>query len=327
LERVVIVAPNWLGDAVMALPAIADVRRSRPESTVAVAARESVAPLFRLVGGVDDVVTLPRRGGASLQAFDMAIILPNSFHSALLVARARVPERWGYRTDWRGFLLTRSIRRPVSGVHQIDYYQQLTASLGFLPGPSVPRLELAEDLRDAGRRTLAAAGWDGRSPLAAIAPGAAYGSAKRWPAAAFADLVLGFAEDHVTAVVVGTKADRAAADDVVRHVAGRVRLIDLVDRTDIPTLASVLAECRALVANDSGALHLAAALGVNVAAVFGPTDDRLTAPRSANPKASTAVLTNDTWCRPCGLRECPLDHACMKGVDADDVLVAARTMW
>lgn len=322
-----IVAPNWLGDAVMALPAIADVRRSGPELRVAVAARESVAPLFTLVRDVDDVVVLPRRGGAPLQPFDAAILLPNSFHSALLAARAGVPERWGYRSDWRGFLLTRAIRRPVSGGHQIDYYQQLTASLGFSPGPSVPRLDISNDLRTVGRETLLAAGWDGRSPVAAIAPGAAYGSAKRWPAARFADLVAGFAEDGVVSVTVGAKADRAACDDVVRHVAGRARVLDLVGRTDIPTLAGVLVQCRALVANDSGALHLAAALGVNVAAVFGPTDDRLTAPRPAAPEVRSAVFTNDTWCRPCGLRECPLDHACMRGVSAGDVLVAARDMW
>ena len=321
-----IVAPNWLGDAVMSLPAIADVRRGRPETTIAVAARASVAPLFSLVRDVDDVVVVPRSGGAPLQQFDTAILLPNSFHSALLVARAGVPERWGYRTDWRGFLLTRAIRRISSPLHQIDYYQQLTTSLGFSRGGSAPRIEIADDLRGAGRKTLVAAGWDGRSPLAAIAPGAAYGSAKRWPADAFAALVVGLAEDGVAVAMVGAKADRASTDDVVRHVAGRAPLIDLVDRTDIPTLAGVLVHCRSLVANDSGALHLAGALGVNVIAVFGPTDDRLTAPRPASSETRAAVLTNDTWCRPCGLRECPLDHACMRGVMADDVLAAARQM-
>jgi lipopolysaccharide heptosyltransferase II len=321
----VIVAPNWLGDAVMALPAIADVRRSRPDSTIAVAARAAVAPLFSLVREIDDVVVLPSGGGAPLQPFDVAILLPNSFHSALSVARAGVRERWGYRADWRGFLLTRAIRRPSSAIHQIDYYQQLTASLGLSNGPSIPRIDVSNDLRAAGRRTLLAEGWDGRSPLTAIAPGAAYGSAKRWPAAAFADLAVGLAEDGVTTVMVGAAADRAVAGDVLRTVADRTRLIDLVDRTDIPSLAGVLVHCRALVANDSGALHLAAALGVNVAAVFGPTDDRLTAPRPATDKRAT-VLTNDTWCRPCGLRECPLDHACMRGVGADRVRAAARQM-
>jgi len=326
VEQLVIVAPNWLGDAVMALPAIADIRRSRPESTIAVAARGSIAPLFSLVQGIDAVVVWPRGGAAPLQSFDVAILLPNSFHSALSVARAGVRERWGYRTDWRGLLLTRAIRRPSSAVHQIDYYQQLTAALGLSNGPSVPRIDPSNDLREMGRSTLLAAGWNGRSPLAAIAPGAAYGSAKRWPAEAFADLAVGLAEDGVTAVIVGALADRAVADDVVRRVAGRAPIIDLVDRTDIPGLAGVLLQCRALVANDSGALHLAAALGVNVAGVFGPTDDRLTAPRPAGTDKHAAVLTNDTWCRPCGLRECPLDHACMRGVGAADVLAAARQM-
>ena len=321
-----IVAPNWLGDAVMALPAIADVRRSRPQSTIVVAARESIAPLFSLVREIDEVVTLPRRGAAPLQQSDVAILLPNSFHSALSVARAGVRERWGYRTDWRGMLLTRAIRRPVSALHQIDDYQHLTASLGFSIGPSSPRIDISNDLRATGRRTLLAAGWDGRSPLAAIAPGAAYGSAKRWPAAAFADLVVGLAEDGVTTVTAGAAGDRVVAADVVRHVAGRTQLIDLVGRTDIPTLAAVLVQCRTLVANDSGALHLAAALGVNVAAVFGPTDDRLTAPRSSSPDKRCVVLSNDIWCRPCGLRECPLDHACMRGVSANDVHAAARQM-
>jgi heptosyltransferase-2 len=101
-------------------------------------------------------------------------------------------------------------------------------------------------------------------------------------------------------------------------------VIDLVGQTDVPALAGVLVNCRALAANDSGALHLAAALGVNVTAVFGPTDDRATAPRPTRDDRQSAVLTHPTWCRPCGLRECPLDHACMLGVPASAVLAATR---
>jgi heptosyltransferase-2 len=320
VERLVIVAPNWLGDAVMALPAIADVRRGRPDASLVVAARASVAPLFSLVPGVDDVVVLPARGAAPLSGCDVALLLPNSFHSALTAARAGIRERWGYRGDWRGVLLTRAIDRPLAGVHQVDYYQQLVASLGFANGPAVPSLTLSADVRDAGRKSLMAAGWNGRAPLAAIAPGAAFGSAKRWPPKAFADLVAGLADDGVTSVVVGATTDRVAAHDVIRAIGTRAQPIDVVGRTDLPTLAGVLVHCRALVANDSGALHLAAALGVNVAAVFGPTDDRVTSPRAATPGTRVAILSNNTWCRPCGLRECPLDHACMRGVRAEDVL-------
>ena len=326
MERLVIVAPNWLGDAVMALPAIADVRRGRPEASVTVAARASVAPLFSLVPDVHDVVALPARGVAPISGNDVALLLPNSFHSAMIAARAGIRERWGYRGDWRGMLLTRAIDRPPAGVHQIDYYQRLVGSLGFANGPSVPSLTLSADARDTGRRSLIAAGWDGRAPLAAIAPGAAYGSAKRWPAESFADLTVGLAQDGVTTVVVGVAADRLVATDVIRAAGGRAQPIDLVGRTDLPTLAGVLVHCRAVVANDSGALHLAAALGVNVAAVFGPTDERVTSPRAASRETRVAILSNSTWCRPCGLRECPLDHACMRGVRAENVLDTTRAL-
>jgi len=324
----VIVAPNWLGDAVMALPAIADVRNGSPGLPIAVAARASIAPLFSLVHSIDDVVVLPRSGAASLKSYDTAILLPNSFHSALRVARAGVRERWGYRTDWRRWLLTRAIDRPHPNVHQIEYYQQLVRLLGFSNGLSAPQIGVSDDLRGAGRRSLLDAGWDGRSALVAIAPGAAYGSAKRWPPAAFADLVAGLAEDGVTAVMVGAAADRATTREVVRELGGRATLIDLVDRTDIPGLAGVLVHCRVLVANDSGALHLAAAVGTNVTGVFGPTDDRRTSPRATGTshQARATILTHQTWCRPCGLRECPLDHACMNGIGASDVLAATRQM-
>jgi heptosyltransferase-2 len=317
VERLIIIAPNWLGDAVMALPAIADVRTGTPGVVLAVAARASVAPLFALVPDVDEVITGPFAG------YDTAILLPNSFHSAMSVARAGVRERWGYRTDWRGMLLTRAIDRP-SGVHQIDSYQRLVAALGFANGTATPRLEISADVREAGRALLGRAGWDGRTPLVAIAPGAAYGSAKRWPPSAFADLAAGLAEDGVTTVMVGAAADRATAAEVTRELRGRATLIDVVGQTDIPALAGVLANCRALTANDSGALHLAAALGINVTAVFGPTDERSSAPRAASPERRVMTLSHDTWCRPCGLRECPLDHACMLGIPAADVLAAAR---
>jgi heptosyltransferase-2 len=326
VQRLVIVAPNWLGDAVMALPAIADVRNGSPGVQIAVAARASIAPLFSLVRTVDDVIVLPRSGAGSLDSYDTAILLPNSFHSALRVARAGVRERWGYRTDWRGLLLTRSINRPHGRLHQVEYYQQLVRLLGFSNGLSAPQIEVSDDLRGVGRRSLLNGGWDGRSALVAVAPGAAYGSAKRWPPAAFADLIAGLADDGVTAVVVGASADRATTREVVRELRGRATLIDLVDRTDIPGLAGVLVHCRALVANDSGALHLAAAVGINVAGVFGPTDDRLTSPRAKSHEALAKTLTHHTWCRPCALRECPLDHACMNGVGASDVHAATRQM-
>jgi heptosyltransferase-2 len=335
VERFVVVAPNWLGDAVMALPAIADVRNGRPGASIAVAARASVAPLFSLAREIEEVVVLPRRGPYPLGGADIALLLPNSFHSALMTARAGVRERWGYRTDWRTMLLTRAVARAPAGTHQIESYRHLVHALGFPNGAEAPMLEPKPDCGAAGAEALQRAGWNGRTPLVAIAPGAAFGSSKRWPPAAFADLAAGLADDGVGVVMVGAEADRPGASEVLRALGRRSPVFDFVGRSDIPGLAGVLLNCRALVGNDSGALHLAAALGVSVSAVFGPTDERTNAPRpraarseprvaSSEPRA--AIFSHHVWCRPCWLRECPLDHMCMRGIAAADVLAATRRM-
>ncbi len=331
MERFVVVAPNWLGDAVMALPAIADVLRGRPSASIVVAARPSVAPLFALIADVDEVVVLPPRGPQPIAGADVALLFPNSFRSALIAARAGVRERWGYRTDWRALLLTRAVGRAPAGTHQVDSYRHLVHALGFPNGSPVPALDPNPECRAAGADALARAGWNGRTPLVAFAPGAAFGSSKRWPPTAFADLAAGLADDGVGVVMVGAAADRSTASEVALAIGRRATMLDLVGSTDIPTLAGVLLNCRALVANDSGALHLAAALGVSVSAMFGPTDERTNAPRprgarAPSPEPRAAVFAHPVWCRPCWLSECPLDHKCMQGIAAADVLAETRRM-
>ena len=168
--RLVILAPNWLGDAVMALPAIADVRRAMPAASITVAARAAVAPLFVLVAEVDDTIVLPppvrfMDVAASTSAatalasgrFDTALLLPNSVHSALVVSRAGIAERWGYRAGGRGVLLTRAIER-TSGLHQVDSYRQLVHALGFPNGAIEPRVSVPTAARDGASRLLAECG-------------------------------------------------------------------------------------------------------------------------------------------------------------------------
>jgi heptosyltransferase-2 len=331
VSRLLVVAPNWLGDAVMALPAIADVRRAMPDADIVVSARPPVAPLFAMVpevgGGPERAAPLQAGSGATLQGRDpqIALLLPNSFHSAFTVARAGIPERWGYRTDWRGRLLTRAIEKP-RGVHQVEYYQHLTRALGFPSGPAVPRVSVSDRLRDAARAVLRDQGWTGDGPFVALAPGAAYGGAKRWPPDYFAELARTLAADGVSSAIVGSAADAPTRNELIAALGPGVRIIDLVGRTDLPTLAGVLSLCRACVANDSGAMHLAAAVGVPVVAIFGPTNDRATAPRppTSDLGPPTSVLIHDVWCRPCMLRECPLDHACMRGVEPARAMAALR---
>jgi heptosyltransferase-2 len=310
----------------MALPAIDDVRRHAAGASISVAARPSIAPLFTLVAGIRDVVVVDRRGAGWREgvqrlrdgSFDAALLLPNSLQSALTAWRAGIPERWGYRAQGRALLLTRAIRPPAARGHQALYYQRLTEALGFAPGPLEPRLDAPADARRAAADLLASAGWNGRSPPVALAPGAAYGGAKRWPAESFAALAVALAGDEVVSVLVGGAADAAAGADVM----GTGPLpINLIGRTDLPMLAGVLAQCRALVSNDSGAMHFGAALGVPLVAIFGPTNERETRPIG---RLEPMVLSHDVWCRPCMLRECPLTHRCMRGVTVETVLSATR---
>jgi heptosyltransferase-2 len=330
VNRAIIFAPNWLGDAVMALPAIADVRRGSPRATIAIAARQSVAPLFAMVPGINEVITLVdpvETGVGSDQAFETAILLPNSFRAAVIARRAGIPNRWGYRTGWRGLLLTRAVDRAPAGIHQVEYYQHLVQALGFPNGPSEPRLDVSPDVRAAARRMLGQAGWDGRAPLVVLAPGAAGGGAKRWAPPSFAELADELGGDGVRSVLIGSTTDAPAGCAIESTLVDSTTVINLIGQTDLATLAGVLAIARALVTNDSGAMHLGAAIGTPVTALFGPTDERVTGPRAAvSSRSQPVVLTHPVWCSPCGLRECPLDHACMRGIAVNAVAGAVRRM-
>jgi heptosyltransferase-2 len=333
VPHLLIFAPNWLGDAVMSLPAIADLRRALGTGVIDIAARPSIASLFTRVADVNDVVVLERRGGPRHdasptlreRAYGAALLLTNSFRTALTAWRAGIPRRWGYRSDWRGPLLTRAVMPPVDQMHQAAYYQHLTRALGFASGPLEPRLEASAEDRRAGSELLVAAGWDQRTPLVALAPGAAYGGAKRWPPESFAALGSALAHNGMRTVLVGGLGDAGAGEDVekrTRHIP--IPVMTLIGRTDLPALAGVLVQCRGLVTNDSGAMHFGAALGVRVTAMFGPTDEQLTRPLGRGTSREPVVLTHDVWCRPCLLRECPLTHRCMRGIGVDAVLAAVQ---
>jgi len=335
-ERIVIVAPNWLGDAVMALPAVADARRHFAGAHLAVAARGSVAPLFTMVEGIDAVVTLPGRGGvrgvttwtadaATLASgsFDTALLLPNSFATALAARRAGIPERWGFATDWRGRLLTRAVPAPREPLHQAGYYQALTRAMDIPAGPLHARVRTdAACARD----LLREVGSDPDEPFVVFAPGAAYGRAKQWLPERFAELAgLIIRERGWSVLLVGSAADRATCADICARVPpGGTRLnraIDLSGQTDLASLAGVLSLSHAVVSNDSGAMHLAAAVGAKVVAIFGATSEARTAPLAAGAGApAAAILTHPVFCRPCMLRECPIDHRCMRGVTAEAAL-------
>jgi len=348
LNRIVVRAPNWLGDIVMAMPAIAAVRAAHPLAHLAVAAPAPFADVCAAMPGVDGVVPLPGSGIRALGAhtdalkaggFDLAILLTNSFASALAASRAGIAERWGYRRDWRGRLLTRAVtvRRqrtpessstPESSRHHSAYYLRLMASLGMPPVDASPEalaaLELPASAIQGAAALLAEAGLAPDARLVGFAPGAAYGSAKRWPPERVAGAIAGLANRGARAVLVGAAGDREIARAIQSALdpAARPSVIDLVGRTDVATLMAVLARCAVVVANDSGAMHVASAVGRPVVAIFGPTDERATAPMGRH-----TLVRHDVWCRPCLLRACPIDHRCLRGVAAADVVAAVTTHW
>lgn len=339
-ERLVVVAPNWLGDAVMALPAFADLRRHYSRAHIAVAARPAVAPLFEMVPGVDAVMRLPGGGGPRALTgwrsdatalgeggFDAAVLWPNSFASAWIAKQANIRERWGYATDWRRRLLTRAVPLAPAGLHQSEYYQRLSTALGITPGSRFA--EVRPD-RDRARGLLREVGLDVDEPFVAFAPGAAYGAAKQWLPTRFAELAgLIITQRGWNVLMVGSAADRSTCADIASRlpVTGTRlnRLIDLSGKTDLRELAGVLSLAHTVISNDSGAMHLAGAVGARLIAVFGATNERRTSPLKAGAAApDPIVITHDVFCRPCMLRECPIDHRCMSRITAARVYEALR---
>lgn len=333
-QRIVVLAPNWLGDGIMALPALADIRRAHPHAQLAVAARPGLSPLFTMVPGIDETLALdqsrrlrgPQGDIARLRGgrFDCAVLFPNAFRAAWAVRRAAIAERWGYASDLRRWLLTRAVRRPRNPrLHQAAYYQHLTVALGMPAGPLQPVLKVGDDAAKQARELLEAHGWRGE-PLVGLAPGAAYGTAKQWPPDRVGRLVADVARHHAARFVIVGSPDDAAAAAQVRAAATAAgadasTILDVCGKTDLVALAAIFTLCRMAVANDSGAMHLAAAVGTPVTAVFGPTREWATAPLQAVGGGSVTIVKTDVWCRPCMLRTCPIDHQCMTGVSVDMV--------
>jgi len=355
ISRLLVLSPNWLGDAAMSLPALADVRRHFPDAAVVVAARPGLASLFESVPGVDRVVSLADGGRAFNRStvdvgtlkeghHDLAILFPNSFYTAWIVRQAGIRERWGYHADFRRALLTRAVRRPTAIIHQGAYYQHLVCELGVPTGPLTPHVTVCERDRQAGSTLLTREGWAPSRPLVGLAPGAAYGFAKQWPADRFGALARLLAEQGIWSVLIGRPADRDVGQQVIaafersstsklteRLAAGSRlpagRILNLIGRTDVRQLMGLMTHCATFVANDSGAAHLAAAVGLPVVTIFGPTDERISAPLPGQTfRGSHAILSHPVFCRPCMLRECPIDHRCMTRIDPSRVFDAVLQM-
>ena len=337
-SRILVRATNWLGDAVMSLPALRALRERFPQAQIAIQAMPWVADLYARETFLDEVVPYAARRGASdwggkwraarrLRAgrFDCAVLLPNSFDSALVVWLARIPRRIGYRRDGRGWLLTDAIPPPLPGEiprHERFYYLELLRRSGILaafPETGPLQLDGTAQARAAGERRFAEMGITG--PVIGVSPGAAYGGAKRWPPDRFADAaaqVAGMTGGSVA--VFGSRDERPVAELVVEGLRTRqIGVRNFAGETALREFIDLAAACRLFLTNDSGAMHVASALGVPTVAVFGATDHEGTGP--LGPLAR--VVREPVECSPCLLRECPIDHRCMTRVSAERVAAEA----
>ncbi len=338
--KILIRAPNWVGDAVMSIPALSALRRARLGDEITILARPAVANLFADQPFADSTMEYDFRGRHNgwpgraklvreLRAarFDEAVLLQNAFEAAWIAWRARIPVRIGYARDARGPLLTDAIPVPRAGEiprHESYYYKELLTRARWIEGQGKMepvRLHIPESAKQAAESALLSAGARSGSWRVAIAPGASYGAAKCWPPerfAAVADRLI--SERGADVIFFGTVAEEGLAARIFSAMKGRV--ISLAGKTSMRELAAMFSVCSCFVGNDSGAMHVAAAAGLPVAGIFGSTDPEGTSPLTAQ----FTLIREPVSCSPCFLRTCPVDHRCMTRISEAAVFNAVHHM-
>jgi len=334
IERIVVRGVNWVGDSIMTIPALRQVRRLFPRAHVTLLVRPALAGLFREAEFVDEVLPLEMRsareywrGIAVLRArrYDLAVLLPNSFGAALMVFLAGIPIRVGYPTDGRAWLLTHrlSVAPQWRRQHQVYFYLHLVAELERrLVGTErvsfadpIPRLTVSEERKREALAFLAERGVDVGRKIVVLNPGAVNSRAKQWLPERFAAVGDALLERGDTAVVlIGTPAERTTADIVRRHM--RRAPVVVTGQTSVELMVALVSCAHLVISNDTGAAHVASAVGTPVIVLFGPTDDRATRPLSDG----TLVIRQPVACAPCLRRRCPIDHRCMTGIAVEDVV-------
>jgi heptosyltransferase-2 len=337
--KILVRATNWIGDAVMCVPALEALRARFPRAEIVLLSKPWVSELYWNHRAVSRQIVYNPEGehegprgfwklvrALRAEGFDAAILFQNAFHAAWLVWCARIPVRIGYARDGRRSLLTQAIEPPAAAAcgHQAYYYLHLLLRAGLIEKPKPVqeiRLVLAEGERKWAARRLASLGLQGERFLVGLNPGASFGPAKRWLPdryAALADCLMGGLQADV--LIFGSREERPLAEAIARQMKHAPAI--LAGETTLRQLMALLAQCRLIVTNDSGPMHLAAALGLPLVAIFGSTDERATGPVGQRAR----VVRSRVACSPCGLRECPIDFRCMTGVSVDHVYRAALEM-
>jgi heptosyltransferase-2 len=324
IRRVLLRLPNWLGDTVMALPTLRSLRGALPAAELWCVGLWAGTVLKNEPGITRHLVPPGGVGARLAQArrlrqarFDLALVLPNSFETALAARLAGARWRVGYAAEGRTFLLTHALRPDDGPIHEVAAYLRLLGPLG-VAGPSTapPTLPIDPGRRAEARRLLAETGLPPGQPRVGLQLGAAFGPSKLWPTDRIATLATRLEARGVHVVLLGSAGARGLADEVTTKAGASIR--SLVGRDRPALLAALVSELDTLVAADSGPAHVAAAVGVPAVTLFGPTDPRLTAPLGPGQR----VLWRQPPCSPCFLSECPIDHRCLRAIEVAEVEAA-----
>ncbi len=336
-EKILVRATNWVGDLVMATPALAGIRKSFPDAKISVLVRQPLDELLKGNPAVDEVILIDRKGGhagvtglAKLarelrkKKFDRAILLQNAFEAAFIAFLAKIPVRMGYSTDGRGLLLTHGVKvsEETRRKHQVHYYLDMLKALGLKADGHSPRLHLGREDTEYAAGVLKEHGIGRGEPIVGINPGAQYGAAKKWHPERFGAVADGLVKEFGARIIIfGGPGDTSAAGAV--QASMREEAVNLCGKTDLRGLMALMKRCRLFITNDTGPMHIAAALEVPTLAVFGSTDPVATGPAGKRARVAKALVN----CSPCLKRTCPLKHyLCMERVSAKTVLAAAREM-
>lgn len=298
----------------MSLPALQAIGVRFPQAHIAVLAKPWVADLYRRESFADEVILYDGKSSWSIglalrrQSFDCAILLQNAFEAAWIAWLAGIPNRIGYNRDGRRLLLTRAVKPPKPGEipkHQRFYYLELLRRAGLLDKlPECDAIHLTRPASQNGKRVIG------------VSPGAAYGTAKRWLPERFAEAGSELAAARGASIALfGSSSERALCEQIAQRVNG-CEAVNYAGQTTLAEFIERAAGCELFLTNDSGAMHIASALGIPTVAIFGATDDVATGP--TGPKAR--VVREPVECSPCLLGECPIDHRCMTRVSVSRVV-------
>lgn len=337
--KILIRGTNWIGDAVMTIPALRALRRIFPNERIYLHSHSGPAELLADTEFVDEFIIINRSGSKMLtvinearrlkqEKFDLAILFTNSWESALTVRLAGIPVRLGYASDRRGFLLSDPIPVPEWKVtrHEVFYYLNLAAAVEgkYLGTRSITDESPSTDIsisskrQDSAKDLLRSLGVKFDRPVVGLGIGSTNSRAKRWPAGSFAQLADKLkASLNADLLLLGSNGDRSVADEVIAN--SNSNLIDLTGKTNVSEAAAVLCVIDLMVSNDMGLAHVSPAVGTQTLVIFGPTDPVTTRPFSDNAE----VIRREVDCSPCMLRDCPIDHRCMINISADDILTKA----